>query len=198
MGRLEVPPRADELGAQEPARVAGRDQLLEEIAGALGSDLGVAVPDQEEEADARRNRAQVQAGVEQDREHGEHGARRPDLRRERRVVDREPAAARIADQHDREALRQLGSSRRKSVVEEAQGPRVARDGFVTRVQNRVPLRRQVAKPGPVVVGGVLARVAAAVDEDDHRLRLTTRLLEQPHLVSAPTDTGLAHARRGRP
>ena len=98
MGRLEVAPRADELGAQEPARVAGRDQLLEEIAGALGSDLGVAVPDQKEEADARRNRAQVQAGVEQDREDGEHGARRPDLGRERRVVDREPAAARIADQ----------------------------------------------------------------------------------------------------
>jgi len=65
----------------------------------------IAVADEEEEAHAGRDRAQVQPRVQQDREDGEDRARRSDLRLQGRVVDGQAAAARVADQDDGEALR---------------------------------------------------------------------------------------------
>ena len=51
----------------------------------------------------------------------------------------------------------------------------------------------VTKPGPVVVGRVLACVAPAVEEDDERLRLLAFRLEEPDLVRAGADAALGHA-----
>src|SRR5207247_4711633 len=170
--RMEVAARADELRTQQALRIPGGDELPEEVRRASGSDLRVAVSDEEDEAHARRDRAQVELRVEQYRKDGENGAREPELRMERRVIDSETAATRVADQNHREPLRlDLRGGRRERVEEEAEPARVAGDRLVAWVDDGVALGGQVSKPGPVVRWCVFGHIASAVDEDDKALRL---------------------------
>ena len=132
------------------------------------------------------------------REDGENPPRLQRLRRDRRPVDHEPAAARIADADERPRLAPEDVERRlDGLVDVLRRAVAARLLLVTRVDDRAPARDEVPEPRPVMHGRDLARVAVAVDEDDDPAPPAVPWRQEVEAVGVVAVLALEDARRLR-
>src|SRR5204863_327400 len=156
-------------------------QPLEQLDGARGADVAIAVAD--EQPDLRRARDRREVGPLLERRVDPPGLDcdgRPRVE-ERRRLDGEPAAARVADEDERRLrMAELLEPRAHACDDAVARLRVARGLLVARVDDVVARAGEVEEPLLVLKARVLRE---AVEERDDRLRLPFRTHE-PELPGA--------------